>query len=190
MATIDRTCSSPFLAASLLFPVFASRRKSSDATNACLRFMFARRLGNRARELLRVAARGKYATIHLRRSLLLLLLHLSSLLLLLPIPLFSSRSYYVFHSYHGVFSVVSSPSLSFAISLFLTCSSLLLVPPFLPLLALMPVPFSPSLFSEVYPPPARSCLSFSSISILFFFPSRSRSLAFSLPRTSRAMNSR
>jgi len=55
--------------------------------------MFARRLGNRARELLRVTVRGKYSTIYLRRSLL--LLHLSSLLLLLLPLLFSSHSHYV-----------------------------------------------------------------------------------------------
>lgn len=197
LATIDQTCSfSPHL---FFSPVFASKRKSSDATNACLRFMFARRLGNRARELLRVAARGKYSTIHLRRSLLLLyhppLLLLLLLLAPLLLPLFSSRFHLVFQSHHGVFFVASSPSLSFAISLFLTYSSLLLGPSFFPLLVLMPVPFSPSLFSEVCLPSTRNCLSFSLLVFSFsfllsLFLSCSCSLAFSLPRTSRAMNSR
>lgn len=142
--------------------------------------MFARRLGNRARELLRVAARSKYSTIHLRRSLL-LLYHppLLLLLLLAPLllPLFSSRFHLVFQSHHGVFFVASSPSLSFAISLFLTYSSLLLGPSFFPLLVLMPVPFSPSLFSEVCLPSTRNCLSFS---LLVFSFSFLLSLSFSL----------
>lgn len=144
--------------------------------------MFARRLGNRARELLRVAARSKYSTIHLRLSLLLLYhppLLLLLLLLLAPLllPLFSSRFHLVFQSHHGVFFVASSPSLSFAISLFLTYSSLLLGPSFFPLLVLMPVPFSPSLFSEVCLPSTRNCLSFS---LLVFSFSFLLSLSFSL----------
>lgn len=163
--------------------------------------MFARRLGNRARELLRVAARCKYATIRLRSSLLPLLYHppLVLLLLLAPLlpPLFSSRFHLVFQSHHGMSSSSSLLLPLRSLSRFLFSLRALLPPrPFFPLpprtnaSAFLSVSFFRSL-SLPLPFPARICLSSSLLAFSFsFLLSLSCSLAFSLPRTSRAMNSR
>ena len=147
--------------------------------------MLARRLENRARELLRVAARGKYSTIHLRYSFLLLYLSPLLLFILFIHHLFSLRVPTTFpltlFSTHGVFSVASSPSLSFAISLFLTYC-------FLFSLSFLSSPssytnasafLSVSFFRSLFPFYPQLSFFLSSISILFFFLSVSRSCFFS-----------
>lgn len=187
LVTIDQTCSFSHL---FFFP----DRKSSDAANARLRFMFARRFGNRARELLRVAARSKYSTIHLRRSLPpLLYLHLLLLLLLFltsllpPLFLLVSTSFPITprHLLRRFFLFVLFRDFSLPYVLFSSPHPFFLPPPSTN--AFLSVSFFRSLF-----PPARNCrLSFSLLVLSFsFLLSLSRSLAFSLPHTSRAMNSR